>query len=98
MTWTVTVTDKVRKWTGTKDDQKLDKIAKEVTKSGPEHAEGLRKVKGSVYDVHSADGGDFRIVGVADLSAKSLTFKAVYKHAAKGSGKQKITGDAIPGY
>jgi len=98
MTWTVTVTDKVRKWTGTKDDQKLDKIAKEVHTSGPEQAEGLRKVKGTVYDVHSADGGDFRIVGVADTSAKTLTFKAVYKHAAKGSGKQKVAGDAVAGY
>jgi hypothetical protein len=95
MPWTASVDPKVEKWTTAADDTKLAKVCREIVSSGPDHAEGLRRTKPGIYDVHSARGGDFRIVGKA--TGTDLVFTAVYSHG-RGGGKQLVAGKAVAGY
>ena len=94
VSWLVAVERDVIKWASQEalDVTRLNEVSKRVRAAGPGTAPGRRRVKPAVYDLRSAQGGDFRLVAVAAGSPeRTLTFQAVYKHR-RSAGKQLHRG------
>ncbi len=99
-TWLVSVEKDVMKWASQEalDVTRLNEVSKQARTAGPHGVPGLRRVKPTIYDLRSAQGGDFRFVAVTAVSPeRTLTFQAVYKHH-RATGKQLHRGKAVPGY
>jgi hypothetical protein len=93
--WTASLSSKVKSWCTEKSELPIiNKVIAEIGKFG-EAAGGLRKVKGTVYDIKCKKASDYRVVG--ELDGTTIEFTAVYRHA-KGSGKEFVEGKRINAY
>jgi hypothetical protein len=93
--WEASISNDVKKWCqSTGELAIITKVLAEIRAYG-EAAGGLRKIKGSLFDIKCKKATDYRVVG--ELVGTSIEFTAVYRHA-KGGGKEFVDGKRISAY
>jgi len=96
-TWTVVVNPVVDKWVDKRSaGGSFDTLQTEIKSHGL-GAGGLRHISGNTYDWHVPGAGNFRVVGLANPTTRTIDFDGVYDHPASG-GKSKVAGNTVAGY